>query len=111
MDKQTVFFSGKARPIEGITVEKLYGILTVGVEVDMETGVILAGDCTLSTDVANSFFSRIVTGYNLSKGIDPLLETIRHRYHGEVVKALGAALRSIYRDFNNYKRAQQMIKK
>lgn len=111
MDKQTVFFSGKARPIEGITVEKMYGILTVGVEVDMETGIILAGDCTLSTDVAKNFFSRIVTGYNLSKGIDPLLETIRIRYHGEVVKALGAALRSIYRDFNNYKRAQQMIKK
>lgn len=107
MDKKTMFFSGKARPIEGITAEKLYGMVTVGLEIDMETGVIVDADCTLSTDVARNFFARIVTGYNLSLGLEPLLEKIRLRYHGEVVKAIGAALKNVYRDFNNYKHAHK----
>lgn len=103
MSENTVFFSGKARPIEGITVEKMYGIMTVGLEVDMDTGIVLDGDCTLSTEVARSFFTKIVIGYDLSQGLGGLLETIRLRYHGEVMKALGAALRKIYRDYTNLK--------
>ncbi|MFZ7103092.1 MAG: DUF3870 domain-containing protein [Peptococcaceae bacterium] len=95
----TVFFAGKARPSEGLTAEKLYGVLTIGLEVDMEKGVILDADCTLSTEVAKKFFKKIVVGYSLEKGIDQLLKILADRYHGDVGRTLGAALKNIYREY------------
>lgn len=97
---KTIFFAGKARPSEGLTAEKLYGILTIGLEVDMENGVILDADCTLSTEVAKNFFKKIVVGYSFQKGIDPLLKILTDRYHGDVGRALGAALKNIYREYS-----------
>ena len=95
----TVFLSGKARLSEGITAEKIYGVLTVVCEVDLETGKIIDTDCTLSTDVAKNFFKRLVNGYSLKNGIDPLLEKLKQRYYGDVDRALGAALKNIYHDY------------
>ena len=103
MNNNTMFFAGKARPAEGVTAEKLYGMVTVGLEIDMDTGEILDADCTLSTEVAKRFFNQIIIGYNLSQGMDPLLERIKARYHGDVGKALGAALKAIYRDYASFK--------
>jgi hypothetical protein len=101
---KTIFFAGKARPGEGLTAEKLYGVLTIGLEVDMENGNILEADCTLSTEVAKKFFSKIVKGYSLENGIEPLLRNLNERYHGDVGRALGAALKNIFREYQDIKK-------
>jgi len=97
--ERIAIFTGRARLGEGLTAEKLFGVLTVGLEVDMETGCILDADCTLSTEIARNFFKKIVLGYSLKNGIDPLLKKFQIRYYGEVSKALGAALKNIYREY------------
>ena len=97
-----MIFTGKARLAEGVTSEKLYGILTVGLEINMDSEIIVDADCTLSTDVAKRFFKQIIVGYNVSKGLDPLMDAIKQRYHGDVAKALGAALRNGYREYENF---------
>lgn len=104
--ESSLFFTGYARLPASITAAKLYEVIAVGVEVDSESGVIIAGDCTLATDLAKDFVRRAVTGYNLNDGIDGLTEIMERRYYGSARKALISSLKIIYEKWLDYKFAR-----
>jgi len=102
-ESRTIFITGYARIPEGITANQLYKVLGIGVEIDPRTEVIIDADCTLATTVGRSFFRRLVVGYDLSGGVEPLVQRFERRYHVAARKAIIAALRVIEQRYLAYK--------
>ncbi|NPV71376.1 MAG: DUF3870 domain-containing protein [Firmicutes bacterium] len=102
-ESRTIFVTGYARIPEGITANQLYKVLGIGVEIDPRTEVIIDADCTLATTVGKSFFKKLVVGYDLGVGIEPLVQRFERRYHGSAQKAIIAALRVIEQRYIAYK--------
>jgi len=94
--ENTVFITGHAKLPTAITAEKLYEVITIGIEVDTETGIIISSDCTLATDVGRKFFTKLTTGYCLLNGIDQLILKFEKRYYGSARKAIVTALKHMY---------------
>lgn len=101
--RNTVFFASQAKPSDGITAEKIYGVVTIAIEVDVESSQILDVDCTLSTEVAKTFVIKLLKGYTLEKGVEPLLATLKERYHGDTTKTLGAVIKKLYKQYDEWK--------
>lgn len=92
----TVFITGHAKLPTAITAEKLYEVIAIGVEIDIETGIIISSDCTLATKVGRNFFEKLTTGYCLLNGIEPLILKFENRYYGSARKAIITALKFVY---------------
>ncbi|MFZ5752997.1 MAG: DUF3870 domain-containing protein [Bacillota bacterium] len=105
----TLFFSAQTKPAAGLTVEKLYGVLTIAMEIDPEDSRILDAECTFSTAVARTFFSKLVVQKNLLDDIQNILESIEKRYKGEVRKALVVGIKKIYRDYLAWRNAHPSV--
>lgn len=69
-------------------------------EVSVDTGIIVDADLTLITDLARTFFRRIVVGHNLRDGFPALLEAVRNTYFAPSTSALLSALRGAQARFN-----------
>lgn len=89
----SLFISGYAKLPEGITASEMFRVVGIGLEVERETGVIVAADCTLATGVGRRFFEQIVKGRRLVDDFPLLIDEVEERYHGNAQKALVTALR------------------
>ena len=87
------FFTGYARLPEGITASEMYGLVGIALEVEDDTGMIVAADCTLATGLGRDFFSRLVVGFRLDEDFECMVSQVRSRYHGSAQKAVLTALR------------------
>ncbi len=103
----TIFIPGYAKLPDGITAREIFSVVGIGLEIDGEEGVIVAADCTLATDVAKRFFSKIVEGKKLVEDYEYIVHEVEMRYHGNAQKSLISALRiardkyTVYRDKMN----------
>ncbi|GEM_PF-449275 len=89
----TIFIPGYAKLPDGITAREIFSVVGIGLEIDGEMGVIVAADCTLATDVARRFFSKIVEGKKLIEDFEHMVKEVETRYHGNAQKSLISALR------------------
>ena len=67
-------FVGHAKPPADTVSGHMYTILSVVCEVDMETGVIIAGEFTGATDLAKDYLNRLLSGRNLATDEDAIIE-------------------------------------
>lgn len=74
--------------------------VSIGVLVDMRTGVIREAACTLQTDIAREFVRQLLRGRSLLEG-EALVAELRGRYHGAAQKALAVALGEVIGKFNS----------
>jgi hypothetical protein len=102
-ERETVFFSGYAKLPSGITATEMYRIIGIMIVVDMETETITEADCTLITETGRNFVKKIIEGFCLAKGIEPLLDMIDLRYQGNAKRAIISALKIIYDKYKSYK--------
>ena len=80
----------------------MYTILSVVCEVDMETGVIVAAEFTVATDLAKDYLDRLLRGSNLGTEEDAIIEELERCYFSGTQKALIQA----FRDMTKRYRAQ-----
>ncbi len=88
-------FSGYARLPSNTTAQKIYEELVLVMVIDMVTGVVHNAECTMVTGLAKEFVSKLIIGYDMKQGIDPLVKELEHRYQGHLKKALASAIRMI----------------
>ncbi len=74
--------------------------VSIGVLVDMRTGVIREAACTLQTEIAREFVRQMLRGRSLLDG-EALVSELRRRYHGAAQKALAVALGEVIGKFNS----------
>ena len=100
---ETVFFTGYAKLPSNITAAKLYEVVAIGVEVDPETGIIIASDCTLATQATRDFVNKLILGYDLNNGIEALTDSFEKRYYGSARKAIITAICILYEKWLGFK--------
>ncbi|HEY8418137.1 MAG TPA: DUF3870 domain-containing protein [Limnochordales bacterium] len=104
---RTVFLAGHARLPQGVAAQSVYDSLALGVEIDARYHVILQADCTLATELANDFVRRLLRGYSLRDGFEPLVQAVRNEYRGAAQRALVAALKDLEQEYQRFLEAQR----
>lgn len=94
-----VLFSGYARMPTNTTAQKIYEELALVVVIDMNTGVIHNAECTMVTGLAKEFVSKLIVGFDMNRGIEPLVERLERKYQGHLKKALVSAIKMIGSDY------------
>jgi hypothetical protein len=86
--------------MQGMAAQSVFDSLTITVEIDKKSGVIIQSSCTLATDHGREYIQHILKGHSLQDGIDEIVEMIREGYHGKAVNALIAAVKDLYSQYS-----------
>lgn len=105
-DNGLVLFSGYAKLPVGITASEMYKVIGVIIVIRVETGEIIEADCTLATNVAREYVSRLLLGQSLKNGPDTVLRIVDKRYQGSAKKAIMTSLRIIYDKYRSFMEEQ-----
>ena len=95
----TVLISAYARLPANTAAEEVYKTLALAVVADLDTGVILEADCSMVTQLARNYVSRLLVGCDLSRGPEEPLARLDKGYHGAAKKALETAIKSICKKY------------
>ena len=101
-DRNCVLISGYAKLPSNITAETVYSILAIVVLFDARNGTILSAEASMVTDLARSFVSELLVGYNLNDGPEKLMQLFELHYHGTAKKALETAVRMVFSNYQDY---------
>ena len=100
----TVYFISYAKLPGEIPAGNMHKTVGVGMIINWKTGIIEDSSCTLLTEEAKAFIKQILVGYNLHEhGIDPLIEQIKFRFHGQSQKAICVAIKGTYDRYMTWK--------
>ena len=91
----TSIFVGHAKPPANTVSGQMYTILSVVCEVDMDTGVIVAAEFTVATELAKEYLNRLLAGRDLSTDEDAIVEELEKCYFSGTQKALIQAFRDM----------------
>jgi hypothetical protein len=84
----TSIFVGHAKPPSNTVSGQMYTILSVVCEVDMDTGVIVAAEFTVATELAKQYLDRLLAGRNLNTDEDAIVTELEQCYFSGTQKAL-----------------------
>jgi hypothetical protein len=102
----TVIVTGYAKAPQGTSMYELYKHVGIVLEINHKTHTIERADFTFVTGLTKDFFERILIGYSLNEGLDPLIQTIKEHYFAPSQPAMIVALQSAvqrYWDFTSKK--------
>jgi hypothetical protein len=93
-DVRTVLVSGYSAAPKGTSMFETFKHAGVVLEIDPATNTIVACDATFVTELARSFYSRLLVGYDVSNGMAPLERIISNAVHTPSREALIVATRA-----------------
>lgn len=103
---ETVIVTGYAKAPQGTSMHELYKHAGIVLEINHRSHTIEKADFTFVTGLTKGFFEKILIGYCLKDGIDPLVQTIKDHYFAPSQQAIIVALQSAvqrYWDHTNNK--------
>lgn len=103
MRSNTILCVGYARLPEGTTMEVLFKIFGVGLEIDPQTGVIVRAQTTCATMLGDNFLTNMFVNKNIETDFQDILDEIGERYRGNGSKAILAAAKRAYGEYLIYK--------
>jgi hypothetical protein len=101
---KTHLFSGHAQLPKGIPMQAHLQRTTALLEVDVDNDIIVRASFMTVHPHTADFLSSIAEGYNLSKGIEPLLREMEERAHVSSINAFTKAIEIAYQKFLDYKK-------
>lgn len=101
--QRTIFIAGHAKLPQGMAAKSVFDTLTITAEVEVAYGVILEASCTLATEHGREFVGRLLRGYSLLNGLEPLQTAFQDQYKGKAQHALLAALKDLHAQFEQYR--------
>lgn len=102
MKENTHLFSGHAQLPKGIPMRDHLDRATALLEVDLEKHVVVKASYITVLPHTGEFLSSITDGYDLSQGIEPLLEEIESRAHLNSIRAFCKAIVIAYEHYLAY---------
>lgn len=91
----TSVFVGHAKPPSNTVSGQMYTILSVVCEVEMDTGVIVAAEFTVATDLAKDYLNRLLAGRNLATEEDAIVAELEGCYFSGTQKAIVQCFRDM----------------
>lgn len=109
MKSNTVLCVGYARLPEGMTAEVIFKIFGVGLEVDLQSKIIIRAQTTSDTGLGDDFLVSIFINKNIEAEMKDILDEINRRYRGHGSKAIVAATKRAYAEYLNYKEEKEVV--
>jgi hypothetical protein len=91
----TNIFVGYAKPPIHTASGHRYAVLSVVVEVDMATQLVVNAEVTVVTDVARAWLTRLLVGRNLATEAEQIVRELETNYHSGTQKAIVTAFRDM----------------
>lgn len=99
VDLETVLVTGYAKAPQGTAMFEQYKHSGIVLEINIKTNYIVDAEFTLITDLAQSFFQRLLVGYDLTNGIDDLIKRIEAHYFAPSTHSVVVALKTAYQRY------------
>ncbi|WP_126425219.1 DUF3870 domain-containing protein [Brevibacillus marinus] len=98
----TALVTGYAKAPQGTSMYEIYKHAGIVLEVDLKTHKIVGAEFTFVAELSKAFFRRLLIGYDLSQGIEPLIDRIRKHYFAPSQQAVIVALQSAVQRYWDY---------
>lgn len=102
MKVKTHLFSGHAQLPKGIPMRDYLDRATAMLEVDLEKHIVVKASFMTVLPHTGDFLSSITEGYDLSRGIEPLIKEVENRVHLTSIRAFCKALTIAYEHYQAY---------
>lgn len=102
MEANTILCVGYARLPEGTTMEALYKVFGVGLEIEPQSRTIVKAQATCDTSLGNEFLTNIFNNKNIETDIREILNQISKRYRGLGCKAILTATKKAHAEYLTY---------
>ena len=99
MKYESAYFCGYAKLPSALPTNIANGSLTIGLLIELETGLILKTSATLLSPLANEMVSSYFVGHKIIEDFDSMVEEVSYRHQGNASKPIIKALGDIR---NNY---------
>lgn len=96
---QTVLVTGYAKAPQGTSMYERHKYVGIVLEIHRETDVILDAEFTFVTELAKDYVRRLAVGYDLKKGIEPLLDHVKNHYFAPSQQSVLVALKVAYQRY------------
>ena len=90
----TVLVTAYAKAPQGSAMYEVYGYAGIVLEIDPSNHTIVDVEFTFITSLAKNFIRRLIVGYNLSNGIDDLVQKIEAHYFAPSTSSVIVALKA-----------------
>ncbi|PWW29683.1 uncharacterized protein DUF3870 [Cytobacillus oceanisediminis] len=108
---ESVVVTGYAKAPQGTSMHEVYKHAGIVLEINFTNHEIIRADFTFITELTKDFFERILIGYSLKDGVEPLLETIKRHYFAPsqqaIIVALQAAIQRYWDNISNTKEIEE----
>jgi Domain of unknown function (DUF3870) len=101
--QDTIICTGYSKLPDGMAAKNLFGVMGVGMEIDPMTDCVINASSTFVTNMCTDFVKSVLVGHNLNDGVDEPIRKFERRYYGLGKKAIIAAIRDAYNQFEIYK--------
>ncbi|MTW87427.1 DUF3870 domain-containing protein [Virgibacillus dakarensis] len=99
---KTILVTGYAKAPQGTSMYEIYKHAGIVLEIDFLEHKIVEVEFTFLAELTKSFFSKLVVGYDLTQGIDPLIGRIKEHYFAPSQQAVIVALQSAIQRYWDY---------
>ena len=90
----TVIVTGYAKAPQGTSMYEMYKHAGIVLEADLTEHKIVNAEFTFITELTQNFFRKLLIGYCLADGIEPLIERIQNYYFAPSQQAIIVALQA-----------------
>lgn len=106
----SILVTGYSKVPKETSIYETYTYIGVALEVNTATHTIIDVDFTFVTDLPRDFFKRLLVGYNLQDGIEPLVNLIQKHFFARSQSAVIVSLQSaVQRYWDSIKQEQIFI--
>ncbi|TCZ76304.1 DUF3870 domain-containing protein [Paenibacillus albiflavus] len=91
---KSVLVTGYSKAPQGTSMYEMFKHAGIVLEIDMETHTIINAEFTFIAQLTKDFFRRLIVGYPLTDGIEPLIARIQDHYYAPSQQAIIVALQS-----------------
>lgn len=100
---KTVLVTGYSKAPQGTSMYEVYKHVGIILEIDPQTNIIENASFTFISNLTTEFFGEMLKGYDLSNGIEYLINEIKNRYLAPSQQAVIVALKAAYQRYTEFK--------
>jgi hypothetical protein len=95
----TILVTSYAKAPQGTSMYEVYKHAGIVLEINRRTHEIVDADFTFIVDLTRDYFKRLVVGYDLSNGVEDLIEQIETHFWAPSTSSVVVALRAAYKRY------------
>lgn len=91
---ETVLVTGYTKAPQGTAMFEIYKHAGIILEIEMRTHIIVDVEFTFVADLTKKFFAKLIMGYCIKDGLQPLIDRIERHYFAPSQQAIIVALQA-----------------